>query len=170
MNLPVRPRKGVPRPTTSTRRAPMSLLNRREVLQAAAGVATLAVSPLAALGKQKAEGYKLPELPYAYTALEPYIDAETMRIHHDLHHQAYITNANNLLKDHPKLLAMPVDELLANIKEVPKNIQQGVINNAGGHSNHTIFWEVMGPKAGGKPTGALAEAIDKKFGSFDDFK
>jgi Fe-Mn family superoxide dismutase len=150
----------------------MSHCTRREILQAAgAGVATLALAPLTALAKEdkKTVGYTLPKLPYAFDALEPSIDAETMKIHHGKHHQAYITNANKLLASEPKLLALPVDELLAKIDDVPKKIRQGVINNAGGHSNHTIFWEIMGPKGGGTPTGALGKAIDKSFGSFDKF-
>jgi superoxide dismutase, Fe-Mn family len=146
---------------------------RREILQAAgAGVAALTLAPLNILAadEKKPVGYTLPKLPYAYDALEPHIDEKTMRIHHDKHHQAYITNANNLLKSEPKLLAMPVNELLADVSKVPEKIRKGVINNAGGHSNHTIFWEVMGPKAGGAPAGALAKAIDKYFGSFDKFQ
>jgi Fe-Mn family superoxide dismutase len=93
-----------------------------------------------------------------------------MKIHHDKHHQAYINNANKLLAAEPKLLSLPVDELLAALDKVPEKIRQGVRNNAGGHSNHTIFWEIMGPKGGGKPEGALASAIDKRFGSFDKFQ
>ncbi|MFO0876423.1 MAG: superoxide dismutase [Gemmataceae bacterium] len=146
-------------------------LNRRELIQAAgASVATLTLAPLAVRAEEeKAVGYKLPKLPYATDALEPSIDAKTMEIHHGKHHQAYITNANNLLKESPKLLALPVEELLADITKVPEKIRQGVINNAGGHANHTLFWEIMGPK-GGEPTGALAKAIDEKFGSFDKFQ
>ncbi len=148
----------------------MHPLTRRDLLQAAgAGVATLALAPLSLLAKDDAKGYTLPKLPYAYDALEPYIDAKTMQIHHDLHHQAYINNANKLLAGNPKLLAQPVTELLANIKEVPEKIRQGVINNAGGHANHTFFWEIMGPKKT-KPDGDLARAIDKTFGGFDNFK
>src|SRR5262249_1178812 len=97
------------------------------------------------------------------------IDEETMKIHHDKHHQAYITNANTLLKDHPKLLEMPVEDLLSDVKQIPEKIRQGVINNAGGHSNHPIFWPTMGPKAG-KLSSELSKAIDSKFGSLDKFK
>jgi Fe-Mn family superoxide dismutase len=138
---------------------------------AGAGVATLALAPLRLLAEEdkKPTGYTLPKLPYAPDALEPYIDTETMKIHHGRHHLAYITAANNLLKSHPKLLAMPVNELLANIDKVPKDIRQGVINNAGGHSNHSIFWTIMGPK-GGSPKGALEKAITKTFGSLDKLK
>jgi Fe-Mn family superoxide dismutase len=146
-------------------------MDRRQVLKAAGlSVATLALYPLHALAQKEAAGYTLPKLPYGYDALEPSIDAETMKIHHGKHHQAYINNANMLLKGEPKLLAMPVDELLADVSKVPEKIRQGVINNAGGHSNHSIFWEVMGPKGGKEPNGALGKAIDGKFGNFNKFQ
>lgn len=156
----------------------MFQFTRRQFLaQTSAGVATLALVPTfgcqAAVEKKAEEekpvGYTLPKLPYAYDALEPSIDAKTMEIHYTKHHQAYINNANNALKDYPKLLAKPVDDLLRNISEVPDKIKKAVVNNAGGHSNHSIFWEIMGPK-GGEPGGALAKAIDKAFDSFDKFQ
>ena len=148
----------------------MNLPSRRDLLQAAgASAAALALAPASLLARDSAKGYTLPKLPYDYNALEPYIDGKTMTIHHDLHHKAYIDNANKALAEYPKLLALPVAELLANIKEVPEKIRQAVINNAGGHANHTFFWEIMGPK-GGKPDADLAKAIDKAFGTFDDFK
>jgi Fe-Mn family superoxide dismutase len=150
----------------------MSHLTRREALRtSAAGAVALALAPVVgSAGEKKPKGYTLPKLPYAYDALTRAIDEETMKIHHDKHHAAYVANANKLLAKHPKLLAMPVDELLANIDKVPKDILQGVINNAGGHSNHSIFWVIMGPKGGGEPTGALGKAITKKYGSFDKFQ
>lgn len=114
--------------------------------------------------------YELPPLPYANDALEPHIDARTMEIHHDKHHQAYITNANNALKDHPDLAAKPVNELIADLASVPEAIRGPLRNNAGGHSNHSFFWTIMAPSAGGEPTGKLADAIKAKFGSFDAFK
>jgi Fe-Mn family superoxide dismutase len=114
--------------------------------------------------------YELPPLPYPFAALEPYIDAKTMEIHHDKHHQAYITNANNALKDYPELAAKPVEELLANLGAVPEAIRTPVRNNAGGHANHSFFWKILGPQAGGSPKGKLAEAIHSTFGSFDQFK
>ena len=114
--------------------------------------------------------YELPPLTYPNNALEPHVDARTMEIHHDKHHQAYITNANNALKDHPELLAKPVDQLIADLTVVPEAIRTAVRNNAGGHANHTFFWTIMGPNAGGEPKGKLAEAIKAKFGSFDAFK
>ncbi len=114
--------------------------------------------------------YTLPPLPYAFDALEPHIDARTMEIHHDKHHAAYVNNLNNAVKDHPELSAKPVNELIANLAAVPEAIRTAVRNNGGGHSNHTFFWEIMGPGKGGAPTGKLAEAITKTFGSFDEFK
>jgi len=113
---------------------------------------------------------ELPPLPYAYDALEAAIDAETMQIHHDLHHNAYVTNANNALKDHPDLAAKSADELIRNLGAVPEAIRTAVRNNAGGHVNHSMFWTLMSPNGGGAPTGALAEAIDSVFGDFDSFK
>jgi Fe-Mn family superoxide dismutase len=114
--------------------------------------------------------YELPPLSYPFNALEPHIDAKTMEIHHDKHHQAYITNANNALKDHPDLAAKPVDELIANLSQVPESIRTTVRNNAGGHSNHSFFWKIMAPNAGGTPKGKLADAITATFGSIDAFK
>ena len=114
--------------------------------------------------------YELPPLPYPVDALEPHIDAKTMEIHHDKHHQAYITNANNALKDYPQLAAKPVEELIADLSAVPEAIRTVVRNNAGGHANHSFFWLILGPNAGGSPKGKLADAITSTFGSFDQFK
>jgi Fe-Mn family superoxide dismutase len=114
--------------------------------------------------------YELPPLPYPFDALEPHIDAKTMEIHHDKHHQTYITNANNALKDHPDLAAKPVEELIANLSAVPEGIRSVVRNNAGGHANHSFFWKILGPNAGGKPSGKLANEIDSTFGGFEQFK
>lgn len=114
--------------------------------------------------------FELPSLPYASNALEPHIDARTMEIHHGKHHQAYITNANKALEPHAALAAKPVDKLLREIKEVPEAIRQAVINNGGGHANHTLFWEIMGPGRGGEPSGGIADAIKSTFGSFQTFK
>ena len=113
--------------------------------------------------------FTLPELPYAYDALEPHIDAKTMEIHHTRHHQAYITNANKALEGHP-MANRPVEEVLKNIDSLSNDIRQAVINNAGGHANHTLFWQIMGPEVGGSPQGSVAEAIETTFGSFDAFK
>ena len=114
--------------------------------------------------------HELPALPYAYDALEPYIDILTMQIHHDKHHAAYVTNLNKALEATPALQGLSVAELLASLSKVPDNIRQAVINNGGGVWNHTMFWEIMGPKAGGEPTGDLAAAIKTAFGGFDAFK
>ncbi len=149
----------------------MMNFTRREMLRTVgAGVATLSLTSMSALAEADTPKlYTLPKLPYATDALEPSIDEKTMQIHHGKHHLAYITTANNVLKKYPALLAQPVDALLANIKSVPEDIRTTVINAAGGHSNHSIFWEIMGPKSG-KPKGALAKAIDAKFGSLDKFQ
>jgi Fe-Mn family superoxide dismutase len=114
--------------------------------------------------------YELPKLAYAYDALVPHIDAKTMEIHHSKHHQAYITNATNLLKDHPALLAHDVNALIKDLSQVPEAIRGGVRNNAGGHSNHAFFWTVIGPGKGGAPKGKLAAAIDAELGGFAKFK
>jgi Fe-Mn family superoxide dismutase len=114
--------------------------------------------------------YELPKLPYANDALVPHIDAKTMEIHHDKHHQAYITNANNLLKDHPALAALDVNDLIADLSKVPEAIRTGLRNNAGGHSNHSFFWTIMGPDKGGTPKGTLAAAIESQLGGFAKFK
>lgn len=114
--------------------------------------------------------YTLPELPYAFDALEPYIDVETMHLHHDKHHNTYVTNLNAALEKYPELAEKSVEELIAYMDEIPADIRTAVQNNGGGHANHTFFWEIMAPNAGGTPTGALKDAIDETFGSFEDFK
>lgn len=114
--------------------------------------------------------YELPELPYAYDALEPHIDKETMNIHHTKHHNTYVTNVNNALADHADLQGKSVEELIANLDAVPEAIRTAVRNNGGGHANHSLFWQILSPNGGGNPTGELATAIDAKFGSFDAFK
>jgi superoxide dismutase, Fe-Mn family len=113
--------------------------------------------------------YEVPDLPYDYAALEPHIDEETMRIHHDKHHAAYVTNANAALEG-TEWADKPVDEVLKNLDKVPEDKRGAVRNNAGGHSNHTFFWQTMGPDGGGEPDGDLAQAISDAFGGFDDFK
>jgi len=114
--------------------------------------------------------YKLPELPYAYDALEPHIDKETMNIHHTKHHNAYVTNLNNALEGNEELLNKSIEELIANLDAVPESKRAAVRNNGGGHANHSLFWELLSAEGGGNPSGALAEAIDNKFGGFDAFK
>jgi Fe-Mn family superoxide dismutase len=118
----------------------------------------------------KKMAFELPKLPYAYDALEPHIDARTMEIHHTKHHQAYITNANKALEGETALAGLSVEELLKNISKAPDAKRQALINNAGGHANHSLFWEIMGPGKGGEPTGALADDIKSAFGDFAKFK
>ena len=114
--------------------------------------------------------YQLPKLPYGYDALEPYIDVETMHLHHEKHHNAYVTNLNAAIEKHPELGSKSIEELIADIDALPEDIRTAVRNNGGGHANHTFFWEIMAPKAGGEPVGELKTAIDEAFGSFTDFK
>src|SRR5579871_6433326 len=112
--------------------------------------------------------YTLPKLPYAFDALEPYIDAKTMEIHHDKHHAAYVTNLNKALEG-TDLGNVSVEELIAHLDKVPENIRKTVRNNGGGHANHSMFWVTIGPKKGGKPAGKLAAAIDSELGGFEKF-
>ena len=153
--------------------------NRRQLLRSAGtGLAALALSPLYAVAKDAAkdaptEGFKLPPLPYAYDALEPSIDKETMEIHHDKHHAAYVKKLNDALKDHPDFLKMDLIDVLKNVDKLPKDLQQNVINNGGGAFNHSLFWLWMAPKekgGGADPTGELAKAIDGAFDSVAKLK
>ncbi len=116
--------------------------------------------------------YELPQLPYGYDALEPTIDEQTMHLHHEKHHNTYVTNLNAALEKHPQADPGTVEELIANLDSVPEDIRTAVRNNGGGHSNHSMFWRIMGPsgQGGGAPSGDLAQAIDSSFGSFDAFK
>lgn len=114
--------------------------------------------------------FELPQLPYAYDALEPHIDARTMEIHHTKHHNTYVTNLNNALEGNEELLSKSVEEVIANLDAVPEAARTAVRNNGGGHANHSLFWTVMSPNGGGAPSGELADAIAQKFGSFDAFK
>ena len=114
--------------------------------------------------------YELPPLPYPKDALEPYIDALTMEIHHDKHHAAYVANVNKAIAGKPDLESKSVEDLISNLKKVPEDIRGAVRNNGGGHANHSMFWKILGPKAGGAPTGPLADDIKATFGSFDAFK
>jgi Fe-Mn family superoxide dismutase len=113
--------------------------------------------------------FELPPLPYDYAALAPTIDEQTMHLHHDKHHQAYVTNLNNAVQGTP-FENMAIEDLLRRINEVPENIRTTVRNNGGGHANHSMYWQIMAPNAGGTPTGELADAINQTFGSFDQFK
>ncbi len=114
--------------------------------------------------------HELPPLPYDYNALEPHIDEQTMRIHHDKHHAAYVNNLNAALEGHPDLAQKSIEELLQNLDSVPENIRTAVRNNGGGHYNHTLFWEIMKPGGAKEPSGELAAAINEAFGSFEAFK
>jgi Fe-Mn family superoxide dismutase len=114
--------------------------------------------------------FKLPELGYAFNALEPHIDARTMEIHHGKHHAAYTNNLNAALEKHPDLQQKSIEDLIKGINSVPEEIRTAVRNNGGGHINHTMFWEIMGPGKGGAPSGAVGDAITSSFGSFDTFK
>lgn len=114
--------------------------------------------------------FQLPALPYPNNALEPHIDALTMEIHHDRHHNTYVTNLNAALEKAPELQSKSIEDLLKDLNAVPEAIRTAVRNNGGGHANHTLFWEVIGPNGGGAPTGALAAAIDSELGGFDKFK
>ena len=158
-------------------------LNRRQCLATATAAAVAAAAPqiLNAQGRaatgQRSGGnpavptypYQLPELPYAYDALEPHIDSQTMRIHHTKHHQGYVDKLNAALKEHSELQQMPLEQLLSKVGSLPESVQTAVRNNGGGHANHSLFWAIMAPPnqnaAGGQPSGRLAEAINAAFGS-----
>jgi superoxide dismutase, Fe-Mn family len=114
--------------------------------------------------------HELPKLPYPFDALEPHIDEQTMQVHHGKHHQTYVNNLNAALEKHSPLQGKSIDELLRDINAVPEDSRTAVRNNGGGHANHTMFWQIMGPNAGGAPTGAIADAINSTFGGFDKFK
>jgi Fe-Mn family superoxide dismutase len=113
--------------------------------------------------------YSVPDLPYAFGALEPHIDAKTMEIHHDKHHAAYVSNLNAALEG-TEWMDHPIESVLANLDDIPEDKRMAVRNNGGGHANHSLFWEIMAPDAGGAPTGALGDAITETFGSFDELK
>ncbi|MDQ0088356.1 Fe-Mn family superoxide dismutase [Paenibacillus anaericanus] len=114
--------------------------------------------------------HQLPALPYANNALEPHIDEQTMTIHHDRHHNAYVTNLNAALESAPELQSKSLEDLIANLDSVPEAIRTAVRNNGGGHANHSLFWETIGPNGGGQPSGKLADAINNELGGFDKFK
>jgi Fe-Mn family superoxide dismutase len=157
-------------------------LNRRNfliILGAVTGGAALSTfnPPAIAQGSQKAPKtdpnslpFMLPPLPYAYNALEPHIDAETMKFHHDKHHAAYIKKLNEAVNKYPELAKQSVEDLVKNVDTLPEDVRKTIRNNGGGHLNHTMFWEIMSPNGGGQPTGTIAEAINKSFGSFSAFQ
>jgi Fe-Mn family superoxide dismutase len=155
-------------------------LTRRDALKTlGAGAAVLGLGALTSVSAAEAsfsvslgtpQPFVLPKLEYAYNALEPHIDAQTMEIHHSKHHQAYITNANNALANQPSLRGKSAEEMLKDLNALPEAVRTSLRNNVGGHINHAFFWRVIGPGGGGAPTGALGEAITRTFGSFDAFK
>ncbi len=147
------------------------MLTRRDLLRSAtAGAAALAVPTFpAVLRADDAKGFALPKLPYAFDALEPVIDAKTMEIHHDKHHQTYVDNLNKALAKFPEWLGKPIVEVVRDYKKAPMEVQAAVRNNGGGHLNHSWFWQMMA-KGGGAPKGELLKAIDASFGSLDGFK
>lgn len=114
--------------------------------------------------------HELPPLPYDYNALEPHIDEATMRLHHDKHHQTYVTNLNAAVEKHPELADKSPEDLIRSLDRIPEDVRGAVRNNGGGHVNHTMFWQIMKPGGGGEPTGAIADAIEQSFGSFEDMK
>jgi superoxide dismutase, Fe-Mn family len=148
-----------------------SSVNRRRFVVGSAAVAVVAFAPRS-FAQAPAGPFKLDPLPYANNALEPHIDARTMEIHHDRHHAAYVTNLNNAVKDHSNVAKMPLQDILARLAEMPETIRTVLRNNGGGHANHTMFWQVMGP-GGGTPQGDLAAAITRDLGGLqklqDDF-
>ncbi|NEP45537.1 MAG: superoxide dismutase, partial [Okeania sp. SIO2H7] len=119
---------------------------------------------------QNTDVFKLPPLPYSYDALEPYIDETTMRFHHDKHHAGYTKKLNAAVNKYPELKSKSAEDLLRDLNAIPEDIRKTIINNGGGYVNHKMFWEIMSPDGGGEPTGAIATAINQKFGSFDTFK
>ena len=151
----------------------MTSMSRRQLMIAATGIAAVAASPRIIFTQAAASlptgPFKVDPLAYPANALEPHIDALTMEIHHDRHHQAYVTNLNNLAHEHPQIAAKPIAEVLGNLDDVPEAIRTGVRNNLGGHANHTMFWQIMGP-GGGKPEGELLAAIDRDLGGIEKLR
>ncbi len=152
-----------------TRRDALKTIGAGAALLSLGAIATSHAATPAAAGATT-QPFTLPKLAYAYDALEPHIDAKTMEIHHSKHHQAYITNANNALASHTALKNSSAEELLKNLNAAPEAVRTTLRNNVGGHLNHAFFWRVIGPKGGGAPKGAVADAITKNFGTFDAFK
>ena len=152
----------------------LTLFSRRDVLRAGglglAAVAGLRASDVFAAALPAEDVFTLPKLPYGFDALEPHIDAKTMEIHHDKHHAAYVKNLNEAVAKAPTLKGKSVADLLAKLSDVPEAIRMVVRNNGGGHANHSLFWTLMAPKAGGEPSGAIAKAIDGQLGGFKTFK
>src|SRR5688500_8963793 len=154
------------------------MITRREAIKRTAliGATIATVSPLNLTAQPatslpaSAASFKLPPLPYAFDALAPHIDAATMEIHHGKHHAAYVKNLNDAVTEVPSLAKMSIEEIIRDLDKVPEKVRTKVRNNGGGHLNHTLFWQMMRKDGRGKPTGELAKAIDKAFGSFDKFR
>ena len=148
------------------------MMTRRQALQITAlAAASVAAFPSAQAQPAAPTGpFKLPPLPYAFDALEPHIDARTMEIHHDKHHAAYVTNLNKALVGHDNLAGKSIDDLVRGFAQVPEAIRPAVRNAGGGHANHALFWQMMKKNGGGEPKGALGQALEKKFGTYDKFK
>src|SRR5579863_10627128 len=166
----------MPRPGSLTKPTAKNMMTRRQAIKttalASAALATLpgAIAQTHSSPPANADGpFTLPPLPYAYDALEPYIDARTMQIHHDKHHAAYVANLNKAVAGFPEVGSQPVEDLLKNLNAVPEKVRTAVRNQGGGHYNHSLFWQML-KKNGGYPQGALAAAIDQHFGSFRSFK
>jgi Fe-Mn family superoxide dismutase len=153
-----------------------NMMTRRDALKKTALLTTAAAAPWLLRGQTAAADaapsgpFTLPLLPFAFDALEPHIDARTMEIHHDKHHQTYVTNLNKAVAGHADLARKPVEKLVRDLASVPESVRKAVQNNGGGHANHTFFWQCLKKNEGGKPAGELAKAIEKKWGSFDSFK
>ncbi len=154
---------------------PIAMMNRREAIRRTFVISGLLASAPSLFVKAQAQAaasgpYSLPPLPYPVDALEPYIDTQTMQVHHDKHHATYVANLNKALAKSPEVSQKSAEQLLANLKEVPDNLRTTVRNNAGGHSNHSLFWQMMKKGGGGEPKGELRRALDLKFGTFAIFK
>jgi superoxide dismutase, Fe-Mn family len=145
-------------------------MQRRHFIYGLGILGATSACPTAANALEKTRKFTLPPLPYAYNALEPYIDARTMEFHHDKHHAAYVKNLNTALENYPQLQGKLIEDLLRNMDSIPEAIRTTIKNNGGGHANHTMYWEIMGPKAGGEPTGKLADELVKTFSSFTAFQ
>src|SRR5262249_42604537 len=157
-------------PRSTTKEILMSALTRREMLIATGtGAAALMLPKLSALADDKPAGFTLPPLPYAFDALEPHIDAKTMEIHHDRHHKAYVDNLNKAIAG-TDWASKPIEETLRSYKEIPEKVRQAIVNNGGGHFNHSFFWQIMAPASkSGKPSSELQKAVDD-FGGMDKLK
>ncbi len=158
-------------PKPIDREETMPEVTRRTLLGASAGIAALALTPRIVLAQAPAAAgpFRQEPLPYAVSALEPSIDARTMEIHYGKHHAAYVANLNTVAKDNPQIAQMPAEQMLAKLGELPETIRTTVRNNLGGHANHTMFWQIMGP-GGGKPEGEFAAAIERDLGGLEKFQ